>query len=473
MIKAFVGFILLIVALHAQNGLERLDQSWKNVISRLDASWANSLKKGWVSQELEQAKKAEEAPKPPKFPVAETTTPVVTKIEPPVTLATLPVVQKPKPETIKPPAFDPNTVQIKVPLFDDTFALPYPKAISQLHIPATSPNEIGDFWGSLCALPHETSLAWLKIYQRQVLKSDWLFFQLITAFSREVFPKNSNAQVLYQWFLYTKLGYNTKLVYNSSGFYLLLETETPLYGLTFFTFNKTKFVLLTDGKQKTRLQGSVMTYPDTYPEAKQKIDLALKELPAVPNPAVEKILSFDYQHKTYAIPISFQANLSTYFEFLPQMDISLYGSAPLSEAAKASLYRALSPYLKKLSEPEAINFLLALTQKSFAYQTDQEQFGREKWFLPEETLFYPYSDCEDRAVFFAQLVRLTLGLEVVFLNYPGHMATAVKLTTGQGQDQVTYQNKQFTVCDPTYINASLGMAMPEFKKVTPKISEIH
>ena len=64
-------------------------------------------------------------------------------------------------------------------------------------------------------------------------------------------------------------------------------------------------------------------------------------------------------------------------------------------------------------------------QTAFAYRTDQDQFSREKWMLPEETLFYPYSDCDDRAVLFAWLVRELLELPVIGIQWPGHMAVAV------------------------------------------------
>lgn len=57
--------------------------------------------------------------------------------------------------------------------------------------------------------------------------------------------------------------------------------------------------------------------------------------------------------------------------------------------------------------------------------TRKDQFGREKYFFAEETLFYPLSDCEDRAIFFAILIRNLLGLDVIGLDYPGHIATAV------------------------------------------------
>ena len=39
--------------------------------------------------------------------------------------------------------------------------------------------------------------------------------------------------------------------------------------------------------------------------------------------------------------------------------------------------------------------------------------------------YYPYCDCEDRSVLYSYLVRNLLKLDVVLLDYPNHIATAV------------------------------------------------
>lgn len=62
-----------------------------------------------------------------------------------------------------------------------------------------------------------------------------------------------------------------------------------------------------------------------------------------------------------------------------------------------------------------------------------------------------------------------MGLEVVLLEYPGHIATGVKFNTNINGDRIRYGDKIYVICDPTYINANVGMAMPQFKNTNPKI----
>ena len=75
-------------------------------------------------------------------------------------------------------------------------------------------------------------------------------------------------------------------------------------------------------------------------------------------------------------------------------------------------------------------------------------------------------------MFFAWLVKNLLGLEVVGLDYPGHIATAVRFNEQVSGDAIRFNNKRYVVTDPTYINASAGMAMPEYKNKRPGVITI-
>ena len=54
-----------------------------------------------------------------------------------------------------------------------------------------------------------------------------------------------------------------------------------------------------------------------------------------------------------------------------------------------------------------------------------------------------------------------MGLEVVLLYYPNHLATAVRFNEDVSGDYLTLKGKKFVVCDPTYVNARVGMTMPK------------
>ena len=57
-------------------------------------------------------------------------------------------------------------------------------------------------------------------------------------------------------------------------------------------------------------------------------------------------------------------------------------------------------------------------------------------------------------------MREVLGLEAVLLDYPEHISVAVRLAANEDDDVVAVDGENFVVCDPTYINAEVGRAMP-------------
>ena len=135
---------------------------------------------------------------------------------------------------------------------------------------------------------------------------------------------------------------------------------------------------------------------------------------------------------------------------------AIYADTPMNEDVKTQIYPVLREYIKGKSEAEAVGSLLNLVQTGLEYKFDKEVWGVEdRAFFAEETLFYPYCDCEDRAILLTRLVRDLLGLECVLIYYPGHMACAVHFSEPVDGDYYTYGGKDFTVCDPTYIGAPI------------------
>ena len=90
--------------------------------------------------------------------------------------------------------------------------------------------------------------------------------------------------------------------------------------------------------------------------------------------------------------------------------------ALVSDEVASSILPPLQDAIQGKTETDAANILLNFVQTAFLYQTDHEQFGYEKPFFVEETFYYPYCDCEDRAVLYAYLVKELLGLDIVLLN---------------------------------------------------------
>jgi hypothetical protein len=52
---------------------------------------------------------------------------------------------------------------------------------------------------------------------------------------------------------------------------------------------------------------------------------------------------------------------------------------------------------------------------------------------------------------------------VIGVDYPGHVATAVKFNEKVNGSFIQLGDEKYYICDPTYINATAGVCMPDFK----------
>ena len=139
---------------------------------------------------------------------------------------------------------------------------------------------------------------------------------------------------------------------------------------------------------------------------------------------------------------------------------AIYANTPLSPDVANDLYPKFREILAGKGKMQAVAMLLDFVQTAFVYEYDDKIWGCDRPFFAEETLYYPYCDCEDRSVLFSRLVRDLLGLRVILVYYPGHLATAVCLEEDVSGDSFMVGGERYTICDPTYIGAPVGRTMP-------------
>ena len=454
-----------------QKWLKKEQQSYKNYLDEQDRAFADFLKKDWEAFKSFNGLVRDSKPKPKKMPVAkEKDKP---KAKPPKPLPKIkkipPPPPKPRPKPQVKPVVKGSANPLKINYFALDIVLDYKKDFNlQMSRPLTN-KSISSAWETLASSKYKNLLQQLISYRKKMLLNDWGYLNLLNKVALKVLPASPNKRNLFIWFLLVKSGYDAKTAYKGDRVYLLMPAKQMIYGNKYLTLDNKKYYFITFPGYRLDLAGSVYTYKGSYKKSERPISLDLKFVPQIMNKDTKRKLSFTFKGRKYNINVSYDNDVINYFRNYPQTEIDLYFKAPISEAADFSLISKLRPFVQDKNEVEAVNFLLRLVQTAFDYQTDQQQFNKEKYLMPEETLHYPSSDCEDRSILFAYLVRHLLGLDVVALNYPGHIATAVRFHGQVSGDAVNVKGARYVVCDPTYINADTGMAMPQFKTVNPKI----
>ena len=167
-------------------------------------------------------------------------------------------------------------------------------------------------------------------------------------------------------------------------------------------------------------------------------------------------------------------SLIQYYNSLPLInDWSFYARQPMFPSTKAQIIPALKRTVAGKNEIDAANDIIHFVQSAFTYKADSIQFGRERIFYKEELFYYSGSDCEDRSVLFSDLIHEILGLDVVLLYYPWHMATAVKFNTPFNGHYIMVDKQKYMICDPTCRYSEVGFCHSDYRNEVPQIYRIY
>jgi len=292
--------------------------------------------------------------------------------------------------------------------------------------------------------------------------NDWGYYLIIKNAAKNIFPRQ-NAQTLFIWYALLKSGYQVKVGYNRNKIYLLLPSQQRLFNILYLTEEGTDYYLLNN---KDKDPGHLKTYEGSFAKNPKIISFKLNELPDF-NHGNTKIRQITYKQKN--IQLKFNSQLIDFFNTFPQCELSTYLRTPISPENCKILDNLFEPLLMGKDKRTQVDILLDFIQKTIAYKTDQEQFGKERYMFAEECLYYPYADCEDRTNLLAELVNRYTRLATVVLSFPEHVALAVNFPSKEQGDFVLFEGKKYLVCDPTFINAKSGVLPVDFKNKKPEI----
>lgn len=349
----------------------------------------------------------------------------------------------------------PETVRL------DTSALPRLGAVSEA--------AIAQHIQRLCQVPNVANLALdcLGIRSDRDL-GDWAYLQMLQSLARDAYQADGNDATLLTAYLYLMSGYKMRLATDGDVVYLLYASQHVIYDLPSYLVDNDHFYPL--GNAPVHLKIGQAPYPNETP-----MSLVITSNPKLdrdPSPA-RKIASSLYPDVKASVSVN--KNLLQFYDTYPTSYYggnimtrwAQYANTPLDPAIATSLYGELKSSLTADTQLGKVSRLLNWVQTGMKYEYDDNVWGGDRAFFPEESLYYPYCDCEDRAILLTRLVRDLLGLRCILVYYPGHLACAVEFTDDSAHgDVITVGGNRFVVCDPTYINAPVGRTMPGMDNAT-------
>jgi hypothetical protein len=302
----------------------------------------------------------------------------------------------------------------------------------------------------------------LQLYKEKLRLNDWGYYKLVDC-CIEKLEIDPSSKTLLKWIILIKSGYNVKIGLSGNKAYLLVPFREELFNIYSIKLNDQYYYFPSDKIIDDDNPKSIVSKAD-YP-GNSLFSLIIDHLPYFGTKAIHK----EYIFRKKKLVIEQNERLINFYREYPTCELKVYFSTPLSENTLSSLDNYFNPLFSGLTEKDKVALLLEFTQNAFSYQSDIVQFSREKCFFPDELFYYPFSDCEDRAVLFTKLVKHFTRFDCIALSYPGHVNTAVNFGSKNSGGIISLNNKKYTVCDPTYIDAPIGYLPDEFKGLIPKV----
>lgn len=293
--------------------------------------------------------------------------------------------------------------------------------------------------------------------------SDWAIVRLADRYVAAALPSaTADTRMAVLHFLVAHMGYDVRLASMSGTMRLLVAYAQKAYEQSRVNIDGTSYYLWPDTQR-----GPVYTCPLPRDEEHgRRVDLLFHG--ALRLGGESRAFSLSAEGLTASGRVEVAAMRLT--DDYPIIDVPTCAASVLDDPLRRAVAAQLAQGVRGLGEQEAARRLLSFCQHCFQYATDDEQFGHEKPFYFEESLYYPANDCEDRAIFYAYLVRHILGLDVRLIHFPGHECTAVAFTSPTPEGSAfQLDGKPFYICDPTYIGADIGMCMPQYTAVQPEV----
>ena len=337
--------------------------------------------------------------------------------------------------------------------------------LGHFHPAGISETAVDDFLQELDKLDYSMLLSEIEKRRTVMGYSDWAILEWVQKLSLAVFPQDRYSEsVAFTVFLLNRVGLMTRMARVRGRLTVLFAAEQIVYGRKYVVLDTYPFYLADPSLLVTEL----FTYGNGLGPGTKPLNLRFH--------APSSISDSDYKEVAkrsgalgMTLPLLVNMKSMALFSRYPQMEAREYVLAAPDPVFRESLLKALRPLLAGKNEVETINLLLAFLQKDFSYKIDIEQFGYEKPFFPEENFIYAYNDCEDRSILLSFLLKELLQKRVVLLDYKDHLAVAVSLAGNPGGDYVKIGNERYYVCDPSYVNATLGMTMPQYRNWPAKV----
>ena len=451
---------------------QQANEKYEHFRDEANKKYAEFVRKAWKEYTTMPAipKPKEEEIPPVTMPIEERENPVEDRPVPIKEEAVVPPAPEPQPVPVSPirEELAPTAQYVSFQLYGTDFRVRFSKE-ERFTLKSCKNVAIADAWEKLAGTAYNNTIRDCIEIRIQRQLSDWAYLKLLNKMAEACLGKSNEATLLMA-FVFCQSGYQMRLGAGNDRLYMLYACKHCIYDQSYFILNGEQFY--TFECQESHLSICDVDFPNEKPLS---LFINNEQLLANDKSPIRTLVS--EQYRNISVDVSVNKNAIAFYNDYPTSMINndvmtrwaMYANASIGKTTKDTFYPTLRESLKGMNQKEVVERLLNWVQTAFFYEYDDKVWGGDRAFFPEETLYYPYCDCEDRSILFTRLVRDLLGLKCILIYYPGHLASAVCFTENVTGDYININGRKFIVCDPTYIGAPVGRTMPDMDNATAKV----
>ena len=344
-------------------------------------------------------------------------------------------------------------------------------------------NEIAKTWETLSSDKYNNVIRDCLELRIKHQLCDWAYLKLLDKLSSSFLGEGTNEAELFKAFLYCQSGYQMRLAMANNHLYMLYASQHFIFEKPCWQIDNIFYYA--DNCNAEQIQICEASFPH---EQAMSLYIPNEQILVQIKSANRTLKSEDVDW--LSVEVSEDENVIKFCNDYPTSCIgddfmtrwAMYANTPLNNSTKEQLYPQFLSFFEAIKNsfeedgkdmrnyvPACVDLICHWIQTAFVYEYDDKVWGGDRAFFADETLYYPYCDCEDRSILLTRMVRDLLGLKCALVYYPGHLATAIAVGEDIKGDFIRINGTKFLVCDPTYIGAPIGMTMPDMDNKSAKV----
>lgn len=337
----------------------------------------------------------------------------------------------------------------------------------EINLISLSETEISNSWRILSDSDFALTISDIYTIKKQLNLNDWAVYCLVDQIANKLFTDSDENKSLFTCFILTHIGYDVKLGrtalstdINKGRLVLLIPFTSEVFNLNRIEIQNKTYCIEPLRKEQTLKKGDkIYSYQKNLTLAKNNINLYLKKTPQLGSAIIQRKINSPYPDMN--LPIRCVKELIDFYNTYPDTELSVYLNTPLSQELRNSLDLALEPLRTSQQNNRArIDKLLEWFYHTFLYKED----SIDKVLFAEKSILQKYTDCEDRAIFFARIAKEIFNLDVVLFEFDKHVAVGIYLDSKQGDYYKKFKGKKYIICDPSSKECKAGYVMEQLDK---------